>query len=510
MAYCFQVLGLDRMRIPGWMFIGGIVAAVGLTALCSAASFFGARQLAMDAGAAGISVGSFADSFGSQPTTLPTQTAAAVAEATPLPVEAATEAVTADSAASETAAPAGPTPTLDPLADYQWNDPRQVRILLMGIDQRSGVPDNDNFFLTDTIMVVNIDPVRETIGVLQIPRDLWVDIPDGGPAARINTAYARGDSNAYPGGGPALAAQTIQNTIGLRVDHFLMVNFDVFLTAVDLLAPNGVEICVRETIDDPDYPDAGYGFIHVHFEPGCQMLQAEQLLQYARTRATQGADFDRARRQQEVLLAMQQRLVSLEGVGTLIAQAPALWDELSGSFQTDLSLEEIISLGRLVQQIPRDQIRFGQIDNLYVTFGTTATGDQVLYPNINSIRQLIQQVFNPPEADMSEADLRSRALAEDATIAVFNNTDVAGLAGQTRDWLASKGFQVDQVGNTAEITNDVTVIRDYGGNHIWTARYIASLMGLGSDRIQPGADGLMAEGVAVIAGTDVQSLLSNP
>ncbi len=132
----------------------------------------------------------------------------------------------------------------------------------------------------------------------------------------------------------------------------------------------------------------------------------------------------------------------------------------------------------------------------------------MLFPNYNGIRQLIQQVFNPPDADMTTADLRSRAEAEDSLIAVFNNTDVAGLAGQTRDWLASKGITVDQVGNTATITNADTVIRDYGGNHIWTARYIAALMGLPSDRIQPGADGLIAEGVAVIAGNDVQAILA--
>ncbi|HLV37576.1 MAG TPA: LCP family protein [Spirillospora sp.] len=491
------------MRIPGWLFIVGIVAAIGTTGLCSVVSFLAARQVALDTAAAGIQGGSFRDILPGQPTTMPTSVAAA---ATPEPTSTAA-ASQADTAAG-TPISVEPTPTLDPLADYRWDDPRQVRILLLGIDQRTGVEDDEKYFRTDTMMVVNIDPVRETIGVLSIPRDLWVDIPDGGPPARINTANARGDSNGYPGGGPALAMQTVQNNLGLRVDHFLLVNFDVFTTAVDLLAPDGVEICVRELIDDPNYPDAGYGTIHVRFETGCQMLDAERLLQYARTRATQGADFDRARRQQEVLKAMQQKLVSLEGVGNLIVQAPALWDELSDSFKTNLTLQEIIGLGTLVQRIPRENIRFGVIDNLYVTFGVTAAGDQVLFPNYNAIRQLIQQVFNPPDADMSTADLRSRALAEGATIAVFNNTDVAGLAGQTRDWLASKGVSVEQVGNTAEITNGDTVIRDYGGNHIWTARYLAALMGLSSDRIQPGADGLMAQGVAVIAGTDVQSILA--
>ncbi|MBZ0298952.1 MAG: LCP family protein, partial [Anaerolineae bacterium] len=231
------------MRIPGWLFIVGVIAAIGATGLCSVISFSGARQVALDAGKNGIQVASFADFFRSQPTPIPTPIPVM---ATPLPTE--------DSSASAltvaaTPEPAGPTPTLNPLADYQWNDPRQVRILLLGIDQRTGVKDDEKYFRTDTMMVVNIDPVRETIGVLSVPRDLWVDIPDGGPPARINTANARGDSSGYPGGGPALAIQTIQNNLGLRVDHFLRINFDVFTTAADLLAPGGVEICVREVID---------------------------------------------------------------------------------------------------------------------------------------------------------------------------------------------------------------------------------------------------------------------
>ena len=496
------------MRIPGWLFIVGILGIVGGTALCSVVSFVGAHQLALDAGQAGVQVASFADFFRDQPTVLPTRNATAiptVGAGTPQPTE-----DTAAVAAVATSIPDASEPTLDPLDDYRWDDPRIVRILLLGIDQRTGVDDGEKYYRTDTMMVVNIDPLRETIGVLSIPRDLWVDIPDGGPPARINTANARGDSNGYPnGGGPGLAMETVRNTLGLRVDNFLLINFDVFTNVVELLAPEGVEICVREVIDDPDYPDAGFGTIPVHFDSGCQVLNAEELLQYARTRATQGADFDRAERQQEVLTAMKEELASLDGIGNLLTQAPALWDELSGSFKTNLTLEQIISLGTLVQRIPRDNIRFGVINNLYVTFGTTTTGDQVLYPNYNTIRQLIEQVFNPPDADLTEADLRSRAQAEAATIAVFNNTDVSGLAGQTRDWLTSRGLSVDQVGNTAEITNGPTVIRDYGGNHQWTARYIASVMGLSSDRIQPGADGLIAQGVAVIAGSDIQSLLTD-
>jgi polyisoprenyl-teichoic acid--peptidoglycan teichoic acid transferase len=486
-----------ELRIPGWLFIVGVLFFVGMTALCSVVSFAGARQLAIDAGESGIGINvGFTQWLREQPTAIPSATAA---PPTPTPMPG----VTVTVAPTE----AGPVPTVDPLADYTWNDPRQIRILLLGIDQRRGFnEEDDKFFRTDTMMVVNIDPVRKTVGILSIPRDLWVDIPDGGPPARINTANSRGDSGGYPGGGPALAVQTVQSNLGLRVDNYLLVNFDVFTTVVNTLAPGGVEVCPNQVIDDPNYPDSGYGFIHVHFEPGCQSLDAEKLLQYARTRHTEGSDFDRARRQQEVLKAMQAQLVSLGGIGNFITQAPTLWNELTDSFKTNLTLEQIISLGTLVQSIPRENIRTGVIDNLYVQFAKTAQGDEILIPNYNAIRLLVQQVFSPQEA-VDLAELRARAMSENATIAVFNNTDIAGLAGQTRDWLTSQGLTISQVGNTSAPNNAGTIIRDYSGN-VWTARYLAELMGLPADRVEPGADGLLAQGVAVIAGPDVQPLLT--
>ncbi len=496
------------MRIPGWLFVLGVLFFIGVTGLCSVVTFTGARQLAIDAGERGIVVASFADILAAQPTaTLPPTQAPPVVVDNPTLVAAET---TPESTA-EVPAVADASPDIsaaaDPLAAYTWDDPRQVRILLLGIDQRTGVTDNEQYFRTDTMMVVNIDPVSKKIGVLSIPRDLWVDIPDGGPAARINTANARGDSGGYPGGGPALAAATVQEQLGLRTDYFIRINFDVFTTVVDLLAPTGVEICVRQLIDDPDYPDAGFGTIAVRFEPGCQMLNSEQLLQYARTRATQGADFDRARRQQEVLKAMQAEVASLEGIANLIVQAPSVYDELRDSVVTNMPLDQIIRLGLLIREVSSEDIHTGVIDNLYVQLGTTDTGDQILIPNYNAIRLLVQQVFDPQD-DLPLADLRQRAESETPNIAVFNNTDVTGLAGQTRDWLASKGVTITTVGSVPTPANDETVIQDYGVNP-WTARYLAALMNLPAARIRPGADGLAANGIVIVVGADIQPLLTS-
>lgn len=358
------------MRIPVWLFIAGVLGTMAATALLAGLAYFGIRQLSLQAALAGIELA---------PLTVNLQQVA-----TPFPTLA---------PAVQTRAEAPSAATLPAVMPPALEDPRARNILLLGIDQRAGTVSDERYFRSDTLLVVRIEPLRHSLAMLSIPRDLWLSFADGGPPGRINSANSRGESQGYPTGGPGLTADTLQASFGLRIDNYLLVNFDAFLTAVDLLAPEGVEVCIEQRIDDPHYPDGNYGTILVTFERGCQLLDAERLLQYARTRATRGADFDRARRQQQVLIAMLRHVASLEGIGRLISQAPALWQELGDSFRTDLSLDEILQLGLLLRDIPPDNLRQGVIDNQVVRFGTTANGDHVLYPDNAAIRALIQEIF---------------------------------------------------------------------------------------------------------------------
>jgi LCP family protein required for cell wall assembly len=406
------------------------------------------------------------------------------------------------------AEPTQPTPPIaDPLAGLpRITDPRQIQILLLGIDQRSATGEQGPF-RTDTMILMNIDPVRKTVGVLSLPRDLWVEIPNFDPG-RINVANFLGDANNYPGGGgPALAMETVSTNFGVDVDKYLQVNFDVFTAIVDTIAPNGVPVIVNEVIDDPDYPDDQYGTIAVRFDPGEYRMDAETLLQYARTRATEGGDFDRARRQQQVLDAVRAEVLSAGGVLNFITQAPRLWEELSSNYRTNLTYDEIISLGLLMGEIEKDNIHYAVIDNMFVTFGMNPAGDQqVLYPDYGAINTLIQRVFYP-QTQLTTADIKSRADAENAQIYVYNGTDVMGLANTTREWFIGQGVTVTNVGNDENFDGLYTEVRDYGGTHSWTARYIADLLGIPQERIVPGGDGLIAQGVMVVAGQDIQQLI---
>lgn len=485
------------MRLPGWLFVIAALFLVAATVICAAGSYGFARQIAVDLANSGVSVaGASFDQFAqSQPTATPTDSPPT---ATPRPGE---------TPVPPTITPTtGPTPTLDPLAGYQWDDPRRLNILVMGIDQRAG--ENDAGYRTDTMIVVSIDPVRKTVGMLSIPRDLWVDIPGYVPG-RINTANDLGDRGGYPGGGPALAARTVTETLGVNIDRYLRVNFDVFEQIVSLVAPNGVEVCPPEPIDDDHYPDAGYGTITVHFDAGCQRLDATRLLQYARTRATEGSDFDRATRQQEVIKAIRDEVLNAGGIVNFITQIPALWDSLAGSYVTDLTLDEIIALGGLAQEIPRENIQSGVIGPQQVDMATTAAGDQVLVPRYGAIRGLMDDVFNP-QINLSLSEIRDRAAAENAEVVVFNNTDIPGLAGQTRDWLNGQGLSItSQPGNIPEPGNTPTIIRDYTGK-LWTARYLAALLGLPAERIQSASDGLTSADVMVVVGNDMPQILQAP
>ena len=501
------------MRIPGW-FLGlfGFLSLIVMTGICAFAFYSGMRSQVIQAWDRGLQVDSPAQIVQAliNPSEFSTPTRTAL-DATPTitPISllpSPTLQAQAPAAAEPSLTPrTQPAATLDPLAQYRWDDPRQIRILLLGIDERRGF-DTDRAYRTDTIILLNIDPVRRTAGLISFPRDLWVSIPNFSQE-RINTANFIGDNVNYPGGGgPRLLMDTIAANFGVKVDRYVRINFTVFERVVEAIAPSGVEICVREAIDDPTYPDAGYGTIRVTFQPGCQTLDSTRLLQYARTRKTQGGDFDRARRQQEVLDALRAQVLSAGGVVNFLGQIPTLWNELADSYDTNMALDELIRLGFLMGEIPAENIQFKVIDQNYIaSFGKAPDGSDVLIPNTGAIAALIQSVLYP-RPEVTQGDLFARAQAENQPIRVFNGTDIAGLASRVQEWLIGRGVSVEGIGNAPSHGGQPTLIKNYGTGR-WTAEYLADLMGLPPNRIVPGTDGLATNGVVIVVGPDVQALL---
>ncbi len=360
-----------------------------------------------------------------------------------------------------------------------WEGRERVTILIMGVDQRCGETGPTR---TDTLMLLTVDPIGKTAGILSLPRDLWVEIPGFG-VDRINQAHYFGEGFEYPGGGPALAEETVEATLGIEINYYATVNFDVFIETVNLLG--GIEVEVEETIDDPKYPDNCYGFDPFRIEAGRHLLYGEEALKFARTRATEGGDVDRAARQQQVILAVRDRL--FDQIPELLIQAPLLWQTMQSNIRTTMTLDEAIQLALLVQEIPRENIQRAVIDYNYVYTEKTPDGQDVLVPIRENIRALRDELFAPAKIPTAViVDLPEKMQAEEARIAIYNGTPVFGLAGETRDFLIPYEFTITEVGNADAATYPSTQIIDFG-DHPFTTQYLVQLMDIPPLNISTGS-----------------------
>src|SRR5688500_663965 len=181
------------------------------------------------------------------------------------------------------------------------NGQETVNFLLIGSDQRSGTS-----FRTDTMVIAILRPHEGQVSLISIPRDLWVSIA-GGENQRINTAYQRGISMDHPGGGPGLLKDTILYNLGIRIDHTAMVDFDGFRQIVDTLGGVDVPVSCPYTdwrLIDPSYDPENENNWHLYTAgPGFVHMDGDLALWYARSRQ-KSSDFDRGRRQQEVLRSL--------------------------------------------------------------------------------------------------------------------------------------------------------------------------------------------------------------
>jgi len=380
-----------------------------------------------------------------------------------------------------------------------WSEGR-VTILVMGIDERES---EVGPWRTDTMILLTVDPASRTAGMLSIPRDLWVEIPDYGVYDRINKANFRGDADQYPGGGgPALAMKTVQQNLGVQIDYYATVNFRAFVDIIDYLGCIPIE--VTETIDDPTYPaPSGNGYDPFQIDPGEYCMGGETLLKYARTRATFGGDFDRARRQQQVLRAIRQHVLSTGELPNLLAQAPDIYTTLQDNINTNLTEGQIIELVRLAADIPEENICSAVISGIYVEeLETLADGSQVVIPDRARIRQLILDLYNGTgSCDPTTQDLGPDAMAENATIQVMNGTTREGLATETADRLSSIGLTVTAVSNADRFDYAQTQILNYGGKNA-TAAYLAQVLNLPSSAVSVPDEGASLQDIVIILGAD--------
>ncbi len=317
----------------------------------------------------------------------------------------------------------------------EWTDTERLTVLMLGIDERQH---EEGPWRTDTMIILTLDPVTMQAGVLSIPRDLWVHIPGYGEN-RINTAHFLGDAFEHPGGGPALAEETVAYNLGVGIDYYVRLNFNGFVRLVNEIG--GIDIDVPQTIDDPYYPDEGVGYDPLYIEAGEHHFDGEMTLKYARTRHTEHGDFDRARRQQDVMLAIMEKVTQPGNLPRLVSRAPEIYRAVEDSVQTDFKLNEIIALGVLASKVDRDDIRFGVIDERMTMAMTTPDEQQILLPLRDEMRKVRDYVFGIER--LSEETVGE----ESATVSVLNGTETTGLASATSEYLTSQGVPVSHYDN---------------------------------------------------------------
>lgn len=266
-----------------------------------------------------------------------------------------------------------------------WEGNDRVNILLVGIDRRPGEAFVSR---TDSMMVISVDPEADSMSILSIPRDLYVQIPGYGQD-RINTALVYGAREGDYLDGAALAMQTVSSNLGIPINHFVMVDFGAFVRIVDLL--EGVDVQVPYDINDSLYPDMDYGYDPLFIPAGMQHFDGQMALKYARTRHAD-SDFNRAYRQQQVLFAARSKALSL-GIGQMILRAPSLYREVEGGIRTDLNLEQLVRLAKTVSDIPSDNTQNRVLDQDYVTSFRTPGGASVLLLNSDVAMPMIQELF---------------------------------------------------------------------------------------------------------------------
>jgi LCP family protein required for cell wall assembly len=382
-----------------------------------------------------------------------------------------------------------------------WEGTDRVNILVLGVDERES---EEGPWRTDTILILTVDPLTLSAGMLSVPRDLWVPIP-GYDQGRINTAHYLGDAYDYPGGGPGLAVETVQHNLGVPINYYVRLNFRAFVEGVDLIG--GLDIFVEEEINDPEYPSSDplrpYDYDPLYIPAGMIHMDGELALKYARTRHSSGGDFDRAARQQQVLRAILEKVTAENLLPVLITQAPQVWETLTGSIITDLTLSEIISLAILVTEIPSSNVESAVIDESCTMFWETPDGQQVLVPLRDCMRQIRDEIFTSEPIVPEDVDASTRLEEEAATVSVLNGTGIAGLADATASYLQEHGIQEPTTGNADRYDYAESLIYVYTGK-VFTAETIAGLLGLAPTAVIEITGAVAEADIVVILGADYE------
>ncbi len=338
----------------------------------------------------------------------------------------------------------------------------RINILVMGIDQRPG--ENADQARTDTMILVSIDPQNKTAGMMSIPRDLYVPLPDRNQQDRINTAHVYG--------GPQYAMRTVEFNFGVPVHHYARLNFDAVTKIIDYLG--GVDVFVDQDINDPQFPDQNFGYDPFYLPAGYQHLDGQIALKYMRTRHG-ASDFYRLRRQQQVIMALRDRISASDALVKVVPNTAVILESLRSAIDTDLNPAQIIALAGLAKDIANDQIARVAIDETAVQYWTTPQGASVLVPNRDKVRELRNKLYNvKPKPSAAQPAATPDDAPQTGQIALQNGTLSVGLASGARTFLTNQGYVVNGISDAPQRTA-TTIVIDYHRRPAFMHRLVKTL-----------------------------------
>lgn len=368
----------------------------------------------------------------------------------------------------------------------------RVNVLLLGIGDEGHAGNT----LADTIIVASYDTASKSVSMISIPRDTYVQIPNNG-YAKINATHAYGEQQAE-GNGPETIIKTVEEVSGLPIHYYARVDFTGLKDIVDALG--GVSVDVENSFCDYGYTRAAY-YNPVCFDAGVQTMNGETALKYARSRKAsgkEGSDFARAKRQQNLLVAMKNKALSTETTFNP-ARVLSVLEALGNHIKTSVEINEIARIYELAKGVDANAIIQKNLDPTtgLVSADSGAAG-YILVPtagmgNYDAIHEFFRNVFE------------GVAIAkENAKLSFLNGTWSTWNYSNLYDEMEGSGYNIVEDGGTKTRNYTTTEVTDYtNGGKPETIRMLEEKFGVTATKAEPAAG--QGYEIRVILGSDYKN-----
>lgn len=339
----------------------------------------------------------------------------------------------------------------------------RTNVLLLGM----GGKNHPGGTLSDTIIIISIDYQKKKIGLISLPRDFWAPIPGFGHA-KINEAYAKGEENKKTtGGGGQLASKTVENVLGIPIHYYIQLDFEGFKKMIDTIG--GVDIYVEKDIYDPYYPAENMiNYSPFKLSAGLHHMDGALALKYARSRKTT-SDFDRSRRQAQVMAAIKEKFLTLNILANP-KKVTEIINILGDHIRTNMPIDEMYALWNVGKTIDTTSI-INKVFDTAANGPLTASQDSrgyYIYPRqgidkFEELQRIAKNLFKENLDDLKKIKIE-----------VLNGTTKSGVASTVSQYLIGYGYNVTRIGD-AEAKTQKTMVYDYSsGKYQSIAQEIAN------------------------------------